>query len=191
MGEGDDRLYWIEPRKRGILPLNEFTIPRSLGRKIRREPYDIRVNYDFEATLQGCAERDETWINASIRHLYTELYETGFAHSVEAWDEQGLAGGLYGVSMGGAFFGESMFTRRADASKIALVYLAARLKEGGYTLLDTQFVTDHLQKFGAMEISREAYREELAEAMALKGDFFCLQENKTPSEILKIALSGS
>ncbi|MDX1732491.1 MAG: leucyl/phenylalanyl-tRNA--protein transferase, partial [Aurantimonas coralicida] len=152
----DPGIFWIDPTERGILPLDGFHLPRSLRKTIRRAPFDIRVDTAFAAVVDGCAEaapgRMETWINGQIRSLTLALAQEGFAHSVEAWDGDELVGGLYGVSLGGAFFGESMFSRRTDASKVALAYLWERLCRGGYQLLDTQFLTGHLERFGAIEI---------------------------------------
>jgi leucyl/phenylalanyl-tRNA--protein transferase len=166
----DPRLFWVDPERRGILPLDGFHLPRRLARRLRANPFEVRVDGDFAAVLAGCAERTdrrrETWINAEIRRLYLDLHRQGHAHSVECWQEGRLAGGLYGVRIGGAFFGESMFSRETDASKIALVHLVARLRKGGFRLLDTQFVTAHLAGFGAIEVPREAYRSLLADAAA-------------------------
>jgi leucyl/phenylalanyl-tRNA--protein transferase len=165
----DPELYWIDPERRGILPLDGFHVPRSLRRVVKRGVFDIRVDTAFEAVIEGCAEatptRPDSWINTEIRRLYSALFLQGHAHSVECWHEDRLVGGLYGVSLGGAFFGESMFSRMEDASKVALVHLIARLKEGGYQLLDTQFVTAHLARFGATEIPRNDYRRRLGAAI--------------------------
>src|SRR5690606_4964795 len=160
-----------------------------LKRTIRQRLFDVRIDTSFREVMLGCAEaapgRDGTWINARILELYTELHERGHAHSVECWRDGKLVGGLYGVSIGAAFFGESMFSRETDASKVALVYLVARLIRGGYKLLDTQFVTTHLAQFGAREISREAYRERLARAIATDADFYSLALDTAPEEILQ------
>jgi leucyl/phenylalanyl-tRNA--protein transferase len=168
----DPTLYWIEPEKRGIIPLPHFHIPARLARSVRTTPFTVRVDRDFDAVIAGCAEpaagRRSTWINDRIRNLYRKLFERGFCHTVEVYDGEALIGGLYGVSLGAVFFGESMFHRARDASKIALVHLVARLKAGGYQLLDTQFVTEHLRTFGAHEVSRRQYHR-LLDA-ALKGD---------------------
>ncbi|WP_062116457.1 leucyl/phenylalanyl-tRNA--protein transferase [Aureimonas sp. AU40] len=172
----DDSIYWVDPTLRGVLPLDDFHVPRSLVKAIRRNTFDIRVDTAFSAVLDGCAEpapgREHTWINQQIRELYLELYAMGYAHCVEAWEGDQLVGGLYGVSLGGAFFGESMFSRRTDASKISLVYLWERLTRGGYTLLDTQFITNHLSRFGAVEIPREAYRKRLEAALEQTASFY-------------------
>ncbi|MCB1514793.1 MAG: leucyl/phenylalanyl-tRNA--protein transferase, partial [Hyphomicrobiaceae bacterium] len=154
----DPALYWIEPQHRGILPLDHVHIPRRLARTIRTTPFVVRIDTDFEGTIDGCAAsrpgRRSTWINARIRSLYRELFALGHCHTVEVWDGERLVGGLYGVALGGAFFGESMFSYERDASKIALVHLIARLVAGGFTLLDTQFVTEHLRQFGTIEVDR-------------------------------------
>ncbi len=171
----DPDLYWIDPDMRGVIPLDRFHIPRRLRRTLRANPFDIRCNSAFLETVRGCAEpngdRPETWINDEIQRLYCALYDMGFAHSVECWDGDELVGGLYGVSLGGAFFGESMFSRATDASKIALCHLAARLRKSGFVLLDSQFVTDHLRQFGTEEIDRAAYKSRLAEALKVNADF--------------------
>jgi leucyl/phenylalanyl-tRNA--protein transferase len=171
----DPELFWVDPRRRGILPLDAFHVPRRLRRVVRGGTFEIRVDTAFEAVLSGCAEpsekRPNTWINDEIVRLYTGLFVRGAAHSVECWQRGELAGGLYGVSIGAAFFGESMFSRAADASKVALVHLAARLRLGGYRLLDTQFLTPHLARFGGIEISRAHYRRLLGEALLYRAMF--------------------
>jgi leucyl/phenylalanyl-tRNA--protein transferase len=165
----DLSLYWIEPEQRGIIPLDRFHIADRLARTVRSDRFIVTVNRDFDAVMDGCATpqpgRAKTWINARIRMLYRRLHERGHCHSVEVYDGDELAGGLYGVTLGAAYFGESMFHRARDASKVALVHLVARLKAGGYTLLDTQFVTDHLKTFGAVEIPRRQYHRLLEEAL--------------------------
>ena len=174
----DSTLYWIDPDMRGVLPLESFHMSRRLTRTVRGDTFDVRVDTAFREVIRSCAEpsagRDTTWINDQIMDLYGSLHENGNAHSVECWCEHDLVGGLYGVSIGGAFFGESMFTRKTDASKVALVHLVARLRQGGYRLLDTQFVTKHLARFGAIEISREEYHRRLAEALEHEADFYSL-----------------
>ena len=174
----DPGLYWIEPELRGVLPLEGFHVSSRLERTGRSDAFEIRVDTAFEAVLDGCAApgagRDKTWINGRIRRLYGDLYEIGLCHSVEAWRDDRLVGGLYGVELGGAFFGESMFHTERDASKVALVHLVARLRRGGFRLLDTQFVTEHLATFGGIEIPREDYELRLAEALQHEGDFFAL-----------------
>jgi leucyl/phenylalanyl-tRNA--protein transferase len=172
----DPTLYWIDPEKRGILPLDRFHLSRRLRRTVRQRVFDVRCDTAFRAVMEGCAEpqtgRTETWINREILRLYGELHRMGRAHSVESWRDGRLAGGLYGVALGGAFFGESMFTRETDASKVALVHLVARLRKGGFRLLDTQFVTEHLAQFGAREIHRDGYRELLAGALDVSAAFY-------------------
>ena len=171
MGEArdDPRIFLVEPEQRGVIPLNSFHIPARLRRTVRSEPFVVRVDTAFAAVLDACAQpapgREDTWINGPIRRLYLELYTKGRAHSVECWRDERLVGGLYGVTLGGAFFGESMFSRERDASKVALVHLVARLRRGGWTLLDAQFLTDHLSQFGAVETPQAAYLERLAVAL--------------------------
>ncbi len=168
----DPGLYWVEPRERGVLPLDDFHVSASLAKTVRSDRFTIRIDTDFDAVIGACAEtRDDTWINARIRSLYGALFDRGDAHTVEAWRGDRLVGGLYGVSIGGAFFGESMFHLERDASKAALVHLVARLRKGGYRLLDTQFVTPHLATFGALAVPRRRYRLMLEEAIAARGDF--------------------
>lgn len=171
----DSTLYWIDPEKRGILPLNKFHVPRRLRRTVRSDLYEVRCDTAFEDVIRACAapgpKRSESWINREIVALYTGLFEMGRAHSVETWHDGKLVGGLYGVALGAAFFGESMFSNARDASKIALVHLVARLRKGGFRLLDTQFVTEHLSQFGAVELSRAGYREKLSEALEETASF--------------------
>ncbi|ODR98857.1 leucyl/phenylalanyl-tRNA--protein transferase [Methyloceanibacter methanicus] len=199
MAESADNnaLYWIEPERRGILPLDAVHIPKSLARTIRRATFEVRIDNDFDAVIEGCAEpragRRSTWINGRIRSLYRELFALGHCHTVEVWQDGELTGGLYGVHLGRAFFGESMFSRARDASKIALVYLIARLKYGGFTLLDTQFITDHLARFGAVEISRQAFQRRLEDALDRGQDnrsranaFAALPAGTPPTEILRL-----
>lgn len=167
----DPDLYWIDPDVRGVIPLTDFHIPRRLRRTLRNGPYEVRSDADFVGVIRGCAEhtgsRPDTWINTEIEGLYNALFDMGFAHSVETWQDGELVGGLYGVSLGGAFFGESMFSRARDASKIALCHLAARLCKSGFTLLDSQFLTKHLRQFGAIEIDRPDYKKRLATAIKI------------------------
>lgn len=171
-------VFWVEPKRRGILPLDEFHLPRSLAKLIRSERFAVTVDRCFADVMRACAEpqpdRPETWINDLILSNYQALFERGRAHSVECWLDGRLAGGLYGVHLNGAFFGESMFTRVRDASKVALAHLVARLKTGGFRLLDTQFLTDHLARFGTIEIDRKRYQSALSEALSVSGDFFAL-----------------
>lgn len=170
-----DDVFWVSPQERGIIPLDGFHISRSLRKALRTHPWQVRTDTDFAAVIDGCAtagtDRDSTWINPTIRRLYGQLFDRGICHTVEVWDGTRLVGGLYGLSIGAAFFGESMFHRETDASKIAMAYLVSRLRTGGYRLLDTQFVTDHLRSLGGIEISREAYELRLADALAHAGDF--------------------
>jgi len=179
---GSPDLFWVSPQHRGILPLDAFHVSRSLRKRLKHHNFSILVDTDFEATIEACAtagvDREATWINATIRRLYGQLFERGVCHTVEVWDGNDLVGGLYGLSLGAAFFGESMFHRRTDASKIALAHLVERLRAGGYRLLDTQFVTDHLRSFGGIEIAREDYEARLAEALATEGDFFALEHGR-------------
>jgi len=186
-----DDVYWVDPESRGIIPLDNFHLPRKLARKIRQKPFDIRIDTNFLKVIEGCAasvvmqDRKETWINDQIISLYAQLFEKGYVHTVECWQENQLVGGLYGVSIGGAFCGESMFHTVTDASKVALAYLVARLKAGGYNLLDTQFVTPHLSQFGATEISRLDYKSKLQEALELEGNFYSLPTDSEPEIILQ------
>jgi len=186
----DPGLFWIEPEQRGILPFNRFHIPRSLRKTVRSDRYEIRVNTDFNGIIDGCATsapgRSKTWINGEIRRLYGELYEMGHCHTVEAWEGNELAGGLYGVCLGGAFFGESMFAFRTDASKVCLTHLVARLIAGGFRLLDTQFVTDHLARFGTTEVPKADYDVLLANALPVDGDYFALPGRVGGEEVLEI-----
>ena len=164
-----ERLYWLDPDKRGVLPLDQFHVPRRLARTVLSGPFDVSVDQDFAGVIGGCAAaapgREDTWINPQIERLFGELHLLGHAHSVETRLDQELVGGLYGVSIGGAFFGESMFSFARDASKVALVHLVALLRLGGYRLLDTQFVTAHLAQFGAQEVARDEYKTRLAAAL--------------------------
>jgi leucyl/phenylalanyl-tRNA---protein transferase len=171
-------LFWVSPEMRGIIPLDGFKISTSLRKALRKHRFSIRVDTDFAAVIEGCAtvgtDRNSTWINATIRSVYGELFRRGIAHTVEVWDGDQLVGGLYGLAIGGAFFGESMFHRATNASKIALAHLIARLDAGGFTLLDTQFVTDHLASLGGIEIPREDYEEQLAAALEIHGNWHAI-----------------
>jgi len=175
----DPTLFWVDPHSRGVLPMEKFHLPKRLRRILRQGRFEVRCDSAFEDTLDGCAQsterRPDTWINREIRELYLALHRMGHAHSVEAWLDGELVGGLYGVSLKGAFFGESMFSRERDASKVALVHLVARLKLGGYLLLDTQFITEHLAQFGTIEISKRAYRQRLAAALKTTGEFYSFE----------------
>jgi leucyl/phenylalanyl-tRNA--protein transferase len=164
-------LFWVEPHERGVFPLNGLIVSRSLAKTVRSDRFRVVADSDFAAVIRACAERDKTWINGEIVRLYGELFAAGHAHSVEVYEGAALVGGLYGVSLRGAFFGESMFHRARDASKVALVHLFARLRLGGFRLLDTQFLTEHLASLGAIGISREAFRLRLAHAMQRQADF--------------------
>lgn len=183
-----DGLYWFDPERRGIMPLDGFHVPRRLSRTVRQGRFEVRFDHDFPAVMQGCAAvtgtRTNTWINRDILRLYTDLHTRGHAHSVECWSGGRLVGGLYGVSLGGAFFGESMFSRETDASKVALVHLVARLKAGGFTLLDAQFVTEHLSQFGAVEIPRAEYRARLAAAQRVHADFHGIDQTRAVAALL-------
>lgn len=167
-------IYWVDPRRRGILPLDGYHMPRRLRRTIQKGRYRVRIDTDFAAVLDGCAERDETWINSTIRDLFLGIHRMGHAHSVEVWQDEALIGGLYGVRLGAAFFGESMFSRARDASKIALAHLVARLRAGGFRLLDTQFTTDHLERFGATTVTRACYHRMLEQSIREPADFHAL-----------------
>lgn len=177
MAEAQDAetLFWVDPEMRGVLPLDTFHVPRRLKRTVRHGPYDVRCDTDFEAVIDGCATargaHQNTWINAEVRSLFRALYAMGVVHTVECWQGDELVGGLYGLHLGGAFFGESMFSRARDASKVALVHLVARMVHGGFTLLDTQFITDHLAQFGAVEIPRDDYRRQLDRAIRVPAAF--------------------
>jgi leucyl/phenylalanyl-tRNA--protein transferase len=165
----DPSLFWVEPRERGVIPLDCFHISKRLARTVRSDVFDVRVDHDFDAVIEGCAapafDREKTWISGRIRQLYGDLYDLGHCHTVEVYQQGQLVGGLYGVRLGGAFFGESMFHTVRDASKVALVHLMARLRRGGFTLLDTQFVTEHLAQFGAIEVPRREYKALLRAAI--------------------------
>ncbi|SCY78414.1 leucyl/phenylalanyl-tRNA--protein transferase [Microvirga guangxiensis] len=189
----DPSLFWVEPRERGIIPLDGFHIPKRLARTIRSDEFEVRIDHDFDAVIAGCAapaaDREKTWINRRIRDLYGQLFDAGFCHTVEVYRDENLVGGLYGVRLKGAFFGESMFHKERDASKVALVHLVARLKRGGFTLLDTQFVTPHLAQFGAIEVPRRSYKQMLREALDQDGDWSVWPRNlKVSGEEILAAL---
>jgi len=171
----DPNIYWIDPETRGVIPLDTFHVPRSLKKTIKKNTFEVRIDTAFERVIRGCAQaakdRKDTWINDAIINAFCELHELGLAHSVESWKDGKLAGGLYGVALGGAFCGESMYSRARDASKVALVHLVARLRFGGFTLLDTQFITDHLKLFGAEEIPARDYLERLEAALQVSAGF--------------------
>lgn len=174
-GRDSDSVFWFDPDLRGILPLDSFYAPKRLLQKMRNQPYELRINSQFDQVVRLCGEsapdRPETWINPQIAEVYGQLHRLGHAHSVESWSHGELVGGLYGVALGGAFFGESMFSRATDASKIALVQLVRILRENGFVLLDTQFLTEHLAQFGAIEVPRIEYRALLMEALQQKAEF--------------------
>ncbi|TNC73868.1 leucyl/phenylalanyl-tRNA--protein transferase [Rubellimicrobium roseum] len=161
----DPDVFWVDPRRRGIFPLDGFHVSRSLARTLRSGRFRVSFDADFDGVVQGCAERDETWISGTIAALYNALHARGLAHSCEVWEGEALAGGVYGVAIGAAFFGESMFSRRTDASKVALFHIIGRLRAGGFVLFDTQFLTPHLASLGAVEIGRGEYRRRLDEAL--------------------------
>ena len=168
---GDTELFWVDPRHRGIFPLDEFRISRSLAKTIRSERFRISYDVDFNGVVKGCADRDETWINDMLTDLYGQLHRARLAHSIEVWDGETLVGGVFGITLGGAFFGESMFSTRSDASKVALAYLIDRLRVGGFALFDTQFITPHLKSLGGIEIARAQYRKKLENALEREADF--------------------
>lgn len=171
----DPTLFWVDPEWRGILPIDNFHLSRSLAKTLRQDRFEITIDKDFTGVITGCAQsgpgRESTWINGLIQDLYNALFNQGYVHTIEARHEGQLVGGLYGLALGGAFFGESMFTQKTDASKVALCHLVARLKLGGFQLLDCQFITGHLAKFGAIEISRRDYRKKLVGALEAVGNF--------------------
>jgi leucyl/phenylalanyl-tRNA--protein transferase len=175
MADEDGSIYWYDPDPRAILPLDSFHTPRSLARRIRKGGFEVRVDTAFREVITACAapapEREQTWISAEFIKAYTELHELGFAHSVETWIDDKLAGGLYGVTLGGLFAGESMFSRETDTSKIALVYLVERLRQSDFCLLDVQFMTPHLKRFGAVEILRAEYKIRLVQALTVEAQF--------------------
>lgn len=188
---GSSGLNWIDPRRRGILPLDGLHVPRRLARSFLTSDFDIVIDRDFAGVVDGCADRETTWINPEIRRLYLELHRAGCAHSVEIRQGGALTGGLYGVALGAAFFGESMFSRSRDASKFALIALVARLRAGGFTLLDTQFVTEHLMRLGAVEISRADYHRRLEAALARPARFLALPRDAARQELLQLSTQTS
>jgi len=187
--QDDPDLFWVDPERRGIFPLDDFHLSRSMRKFIRNNPYHITVDTCFRQVMKACAkpakDRENTWINRPILDLYTELHQQGNAHSVEVWRGEDLVGGLYGVSFNAVFCGESMFSLESNTSKLALAYLVARLRRGGYQLLDTQFVTDHLASMGAVEISREEYHRRLNTATNFEGDFYSLDDAASPDDIIQ------
>lgn len=190
-GRDDAEIHWIDPRRRGVFPLEGFHISRSLRRRILTCGWEVRVDTDFAGVVAGCAAREETWINGEIFALYDALFAAGFAHSVEVWEGEALVGGVYGVTLGAAFFGESMFSRRTDASKVALAYAVHRLRAGGFALFDTQFLTPHLASLGAVEITRGEYRRRLAEALERRGVFAPEGYCPSPSDVAGASAGAS
>jgi leucyl/phenylalanyl-tRNA---protein transferase len=190
----DNALYWIEPEERGVIPLDGLRVSRSLRKRVRRRHFGIRIDSDFAAVIEACAARtaarQTTWINSRIRSLYIQLHRMGCCHSVECWRDGRLAGGLYGVRIGAAFFGESMFSRQTDASKVALVHLVARLRAGGFMLLDAQFVNPHLTRLGAVAVAKGDYHQLLEPALAADGDFHRFAGDDKPELVLQLALAG-
>ena len=186
MSDGRDapEVFWVDPRFRGIIPMESFRVSRSLRRRIRRAPFRITFDTAFAQVIDGCADRDETWINPPIMQLYADLFAAGHAHSIEIWEDGALVGGVYGVTLNGAFFGESMFSRRTDASKVALTYLVDRLRRTGFVLFDTQFLTPHLSSLGGVEITRTAYRQALSHALSLPAQFDATQPDP-PDQVLQ------
>ena len=183
----DTSVFWVDPEIRGILPLDGFHVSKSLKKRLLSGKYEFTVNTCFEIVLDACANREETWINPTIRAQYNELHRLGFAHSVEVWKDGALAGGLYGVGIGSVFFGESMFSTMTDGSKLALVALIARLNAGGFTLLDTQFVTDHLATMGGIEIDRQTFRKKLAVALEIEADLWALPVETSPQGLWQLS----
>ncbi|SEL23284.1 leucyl/phenylalanyl-tRNA--protein transferase [Roseovarius azorensis] len=182
---GDQSVFWVDPQRRGILPLGGFHISRSLARRMRGGGYEVTLNRDFKGVLDGCADRPETWISARIHRAYTALHRVGHAHSLEVWREGQLAGGVYGVTLGAVFCGESMFSYRTDTSKLALAHLTDHLKRCGFVLFDTQFLTPHLARLGGVEIPRAEYRRRLQEALAIEADITALPLETDPGQILQ------
>ncbi len=186
----DNEIFWVQPKLRGVIPLNKFHVSRSLRKRLRRESFTVTVDKAFSQVIAACAKpadgRGETWINKEIERLFSDLFDVGLAHSVETWSNGKLVGGLYGLAMGAAFFGESMFAQEDDASKVALCNLVGILKRGNYVLLDTQFLTDHLKKFGAIEIDHKEYLSKLSAALAQQGEF----GNPLPQGELELELSS-
>lgn len=187
----DNALYWVEPEERGIIPLDGLRVSQSLRKSVRRQHFDIRIDTDFSGVIAGCAahtpERKSTWINNRIKSLYTQLHRLGCCHSVECWQDGTLVGGLYGVRIGGVFFGESMFSRVADASKVALVHLVARLNYGGFKLLDAQFINPHLERLGAIKMPKAEYHRLMEPLLAREADFFAFAADDMPETVLRLA----
>ncbi len=186
----DDALYWFDPVARGVMPLDGFHMSRSLARCIRTTPFQVTLNHDFAGVMAGCAARETTWINAEITRLFNDLHRAGHGHSLEIWEGADLVGGVYGVALGGAFCGESMFSRRKDASKIALAYLVTHLRNCGFVLFDTQYLNDHLASLGGVEISRATYRRTLSKALKLNADILG-QPLPDPYDVLQLRTQRS
>lgn len=190
----DNALYWVEPDERGVFPLDGLRVSQSLRKAVRKQNFEIRVDHDFGGTMLECArktaDRPSTWINKRILKLYGELHRSGNAHSVECWQDNKLVGGLYGVRLGAAFFGESMFSRLPNASKVALVHLVARLNAGGFRLLDAQFLNPHLETLGAIKVPKAKYKNLLAEALGTEGDFLKFDADGNPDKVLALAASN-
>jgi leucyl/phenylalanyl-tRNA--protein transferase len=184
-GRDDPEVFWVDPKMRGVFPISEFHISRSLARRMRSGGFRVTYDAAFDDVMRGCADRSETWINSTIFALYRTLFDLGHAHSVEVWNGNRLIGGVYGVSIGAAFFGESMFSRQTDASKIALAYLVDRLRTGGYLLFDTQFVTPHLASLGAIEIPRTEYRRQVAIATKQQASFNEAGDVPSPQDVIQ------
>jgi len=186
-----DEIYWVDPKIRGIIPLDQFHVSRSMRRFVGKAQFEVSVNSDFAGTVAACADRDETWINAEIADLYQTLHRLGYAHSVEVRQHGVLVGGVYGVAIRGAFFGESMFSKATNMSKVALMYLVARLRRGGFSLFDTQFLTTHLASLGGIEISRSKYQAQLADALTLEADFFAISPDANAAQVLHLSTQTS
>lgn len=182
---GDPGLFWVDPRMRGVLPLDGFHISRSLARRMRKADYRVSLNEDFAGVVSACAEREDTWISFEIEALYSGMHDLGHAHSLEIWDGRTLAGGVYGVALGGAFFGESMFSARTGGSKLALAHLTDHLRRCGFALFDTQFITPHLTSLGAFEIPRKEYRARLREALNLKSSIHAKPLETDPYSVIQ------
>ncbi|MEZ5647439.1 MAG: leucyl/phenylalanyl-tRNA--protein transferase [Alphaproteobacteria bacterium] len=191
----DPLLFWVDPQQRGILPLDQFHISRSLHKTLRQEYFEVRCDTSFHEVITACADptptRQQTWINDEIRNLYQDLFYQGYCHSIETWCGDHLVGGLYGLALGGAFFGESMFSRQSNASKVALCHLVARLRAGGFCLLDTQFLNEHLRHFGAIEIPRQNYKARLAQALTVPAQFPVTLDNPLSYLINKQFTNGT
>ena len=190
-GADSDDIYWVDPRKRGILPLNGFHLSRSLRKRLLRDDYKVRIDTAFDRVMEACADRPETWINDTIFELFRQLHRMGYAHSVEVWQDDAMIGGLYGLHLGAAFFGESMFSHERDGSKIALAWLVARLRRGDFTLLDTQFTTDHLESLGARAVPRTHYLDLLDRALNRRGKFYSVDPEFSAPEVVQLITQRS